>query len=473
MFDVVIIGSGAAGLTTALNISQDLAVLVLTACQDCGANTKLAQGGIAASWHATEPEQELHILDTLVAGSHQNDLAAVKQLIGDSSTAVDFLINHGTNFDMVDGQYDLTAEGAHSCRRIFHAGGDSTGKLIYEALLAAAIEQSNITISNSSLVNNVSELGLGHYQVTYTKADTTYQIETNNLVIASGGYGNLFKASTNSKYINGCNLIIANQLDLAVSNLQYLQFHPTGFKDVNDNYHLLTESLRGEGARFYSPQSGYFMSSYHKLGDIAPRDVASRAVHHQIKQGHQVFLDCRDVAAKLDIHSRFRTVSNAVKISGYDLATDLIPICPVAHYSIGGINIDLIGRTSKPGVYAVGEAAMSGVHGANRLASNSLLECVVYGMRTAQVITKSTSFKITKAGGEQSFNSQLYNQIQNILSTYCNIVRTDTELQTGYEQLIELEQELTAEPIIKVAKSIIDSCLKAASIGCHFKENHE
>lgn len=473
MFDVVIIGSGAAGLSTALNVDETLQVLVLTACQDNGANTKLAQGGIAASWRATDAEQALHIEDTNIAGCNKNDQQAVEMLIADSTQAVDFLIDQGTDFDKLGDKYDLTAEAAHSCRRIFHAGGDSTGKLIYEALLESASNKSNITISNSSYVERVSELGRGHYQVDYHKSGFGYQIETNILVIACGGYGNLFKASTNTKFINGCNLIIADQLGLEVSNLHYLQFHPTGFKDINGDYHLLTESLRGEGARFYSPQSGYFMSQYHKLADIAPRDVASRAVHDQIKQGNNVYLDCSEVAKHTDIHTRFRTVSQAVAISGYNLEHEMIPICPVAHYSIGGININLNGETSKPGVYAVGESAMSGVHGANRLASNSLLECVVYGIRVGKLITKADSFAIEQTNQQSIDNTIVQQKVQAILTEYCNIVRTDTELKTGYQKLQQLCLEDPNQPIIKVAKSIILSCIENESVGCHYKERYE
>lgn len=469
MFDVVIIGSGAAGLSTALSIDPKFNVLILTADRLEGANTKLAQGGIAASWHVDDEDKMLHIADTNKAGSFKNDKLAVKQLVYDSEIAIDFLISHGTKFDMVDDQYDLTAEGAHSTRRIFHAQGDSTGQVIFDALLSSVEQSGNITILNQSLVISARQLEVGLYQVGYQQNNQNFVISTNNLVIACGGYGNLFKATTNTKYINGCNLIIAKQLGLSVSNLHYLQFHPTGFKDKFGKYHLLTESLRGEGARFYSPQSGYFMDSYHHLGDIAPRDVASRAVHNEIKNGHHVYLDCRPVAAKTDIHRRFQTVSKAVAISDYDLAIDLIPISPVAHYSIGGIDINLDGECSKPGVYAVGESAMSGVHGANRLASNSLLECVVYGIRIGKQIKSEQRFEIEKINGYQQIEFGELSTIQNILNQYCNIVRTQSELELGYQKLSDIDGGV----FVQVAIDIIKSCMDNQSCGCHYKENSE
>lgn len=468
MYDVVIIGSGAAGLTTALNIDSNLKVLILTASINAGANTKLAQGGIAASWQASDEDKQLHILDTYKAGCFINDNKAVEQLIDNSHEAIDFLIKIGTNFDCNQTGYDLTAEGAHSIRRIFHADGDSTGRVIYESLMSEVMERSNITIIDQANVTTSSQVSIGTYQISYEHDRKQFSINTNNLVIACGGYGNLFIATTSTKYINGCSLMLAKQLDLDVSNLHLVQFHPTGFRANDGKYHLLTESLRGEGARFYSPQSGYFMSAYHNLGDIAPRDVTSRAVHCELSKGNQVYLDCRPVAKVTDIHRRFQTVSKVVVESGYNLATDLIPICPVAHYSIGGINVDLNGQTSKPGVYAVGEAAMSGVHGANRLASNSLLECIVYGIKVGKQIIPNNSFPINEVQQEnQLINKNELITVQRVLSNCCNIVRNNIGLETGYKQL-------TGSALITdVARDIIKACIDNPSVGCHYKESCE
>lgn len=469
MYDVVIIGSGAGGLTSALNIDSNLKVLILTASTLAGSNTNLAQGGIAATWHGSETEHQLHVKDTLTAGCHLNNQQAVDALVADSSQAIDFLIACGTDFDMINNQYDLTAEGAHSCRRIFHANGDGTGSVIYNALLERVGDMDNITIMDNCEVTAAREVDTQLYEIHFTNNDLHYQVQTNNLVIACGGYGNLFKETTNTKYINGCNLIIAKQLGLEVSNLHLLQFHPTGFKDQDGKCHLLTESLRGEGARLYTNQSGYFMNAYHPQGDIAPRDVASRAVHHEIQKGNQVFLDCRGVAANTNIYERFQTVNQVVAKSGYDLATDLIPVCPVAHYSIGGIDIDLNGKTSKPGVYAVGEAAMSGIHGANRLASNSLLECIVYGMRVGPQITKTKAYPIVQDHQSESITSHQLPAVQSILSNCCNIVRRDDQLTYGLAQLSALDDDL----IVEVAKDIVESCLTHNGVGCHYKENNE
>ncbi len=471
MYDVVIIGSGAAGLTTALNICNELKVLILTASKLEGANTKLAQGGIAASWQASESDIESHIKDTLVAGSHTNNQAAVRLLIEESSAAIDFLIEQGVEFDKCGDNYDLTAEGAHSIRRIFHADGDATGRVIFETLLAQAIAKPNITIIDEVIVNDVSEISLGQYQINFKQQ----QITTNNLVIACGGYGNLFNASTSTKYINGTNLIIAKQLGLAVSNLHLLQFHPTGFKDYHGKYHLLTEALRGEGAKLYSPEAGYFMANYHPLADLAPRDITSRTVAKMIANQQQVYLDCSQVNQIEQINQRFNTVAKTVGISGLSLATDKIPICPVAHYSIGGIITDLNGLTNKPGVYAVGESAMTGVHGSNRLASNSLLECVVFGRRIGNHIRSIASYPIIPTNNQTvTVRAQVYEQVKAVLTEYCGIVRYQDKLQAGLQKVdainptSEVEQQLLA-----VTKEIIQMCIENDSTGCHEKESYE
>lgn len=469
MYDVVIIGSGAAGLTSALHIDKQLKVLILTASTADGSNTNLAQGGIAATWNRSESEQKLHVTDTMKAGCMQNDQVAVEALVSDSTAAIDFLIECGTEFDKVDNEYDLTAEGAHSCRRIFHGNGDATGSVIYNTLLKCAKAAENICIYDNSIVTDVSEIDKQTYQLKFRKNNHNYHVNTNNLIIACGGYGNLFKATTNTQYINGCNLVIAKQLGLKVSNLHLLQFHPTGFKDKEGKCHLLTESLRGEGARLYTKQSGYFMEDYHHLGDIAPRDIASRAVHSETQKGNQVFLDCKPVAKRTNIYERFQTVSRTVSDADYDIGTDLIPVCPVAHYSIGGIDIDINGKTSKPGVYAVGEAGMSGVHGANRLASNSLLECIVYGMRVGAQITKSNVYPIVEDSKPGTLSFAQLPMVQSILSRYCNIVRNDEQLSAGLQQLDELDDDL----IVSVAKDIVVSCLTHDSVGCHYKEKNE
>lgn len=475
MFDVVIIGSGAAGLSAALSIDSSLKILVLSANTGCGANTKLAQGGIAATYEQTKENIDLHIDDTLKAGCGVNDFEATKLLVEQSKDAIDFLISHGTKFDKVDGEFDLTAEGVHSIRRIFHADGDSTGKVIYESLLNSVNNCANITILDQAVVYKCESIDKQTYRIAFKQNEQSMQITTNNLIISSGGYANLFSASSNAKYINGINLIIGQELKLKMSNLHLVQFHPTGFKDNDGQYHLLTESLRGEGARFYSHETGYFMSSYHPLGDVAPRDITSRAVLDQHHKGHQVYLDCSLINAEIDLEQRFNTVSQVVSNSGYNLRDDLIPVVPVAHYCIGGIDIDMYGQTNRPGVYAIGEAAMSGVHGANRLASNSLLECVVYGINVAKVIHGRNQYPIEPAITNPDTNlNYVYQDVRNILSNSCNIIRTDEKLTKALEQLKQYQCQSEEQlAVINVGIKIVDDCLRHASIGCHYKENND
>ncbi|WOO88054.1 FAD-dependent oxidoreductase [Mollicutes bacterium LVI A0039] len=475
MYDVVIIGSGAAGLSAALSIAPQHKILILSASVNHGANTMLAQGGIAATYEQTRSSIDLHIADTFKAGCGVNDLKATTMLVTESQAAIDFLIENGTQFDTANGTYDLTAEGAHSVRRIFHAEGDSSGKVIYHSLLSAAQSRDNITIKDQAVVYQTAIVEKHTYNVKYRRGNYSYSIDTNNLIISSGGYANLFSASSNSQYINGLNLIIAKQLSLRVSNLHLVQFHPTGFKDNDGHYHLLTESLRGEGARFYTHECGYFMHDYHNLGDVAPRDIASRAVLDQHQLGHQVYLDCRGIDSSIDLDMRFNTVSNVVRKSGYNLRTDLIPVVPVAHYCIGGIDVDVDGQTNMPGVYAVGEAAMSGVHGANRLASNSLLECVVYGMKVGSQITAGNQYPIQELDESNEDNLEsVYEQVRNILSKSCNIIRNDQALELALQQLKRLTYQSQAElDVIEIAEKIVNNCLTHQSIGCHYKEKND
>ncbi|WOO89910.1 FAD-dependent oxidoreductase [Mollicutes bacterium LVI A0078] len=474
MFDVVIIGSGAAGLTTALNVDSNLNVLILTADSKDGANTKLAQGGIAASWKPTAEQIKSHIEDTMIAGSNANDLQAVTNLIESSSSAIDFLIDCGTNFDKCGDDYDLTSEGAHSMRRIFHAQGDSTGRVIYESLLNKVVKSSNISIIDNANCNKLEELSAQTYKLYFEQNNIQKSITTNNLVIASGGYGSLYTASTNTKWITGTSVILANQVDAAIESMHLIQFHPTGYRDNNGKYHLLTESLRGEGARIYSPQSGYFMTNYHSLGDVAPRDITSRAVQAELDKGNEVYLDCSSLCVEGSVYERFQTVSACVAQDGRDLCTDFIPIRPVAHYSIGGIKVDANSQSTKQGLYAVGEASSTGVHGANRLASNSLLECVVYGISCGNHITKQNSYQIeTEDKQIDKVSEQTLNTIQGILNKYCNITRNDQQLQLAREQLSNINGNSSDQGLITLATKIIDSCIEHPSIGCHFKENNE
>lgn len=468
MYDVVIIGSGAAGLSVALSANKHLNVLVLSADIDNGANSKLAQGGIAATVTTDQASIESHITDTMIAGSNQNNIESVRFLIENSKDAIEFLVDSGVKFDLDnDGNFDMTKEGAHSQFRILHSG-DKSGQVIYDGLLAAAQKRGNVTILNEAVVTSCKNTTNDTIVINYNKADCGYSIETNKLVIASGGYGNLFKKTTNSNQINGLNLCIANQLNLDTELLHLMQFHPTGFEDSSGKCHLLTESLRGEGARFYTKENGYFMSDYHKLADIAPRDVTSRAVLDQINKGNQVYLDCSKVAEEYNMETRFSTVTKITKDSGYDISKDMVPITPVAHYSIGGIKVDLHGQTSNPLVYACGEAASTGVHGANRLASNSLLECIVFGREIGNNLESNKQYQVEEKEFETIETKA--EEIRTILSKYCNIVRTDEGLKTALKQVNELDGKDKTCDLVLVAKQILEAAIENDSIGCHYKE---
>ncbi len=473
MYDVVIVGSGAAGLTCALNIDKNLNVLILTRSINLGSNTRLAQGGIATTYSGKSDDCQEHIEDTLIAGCNYNDVRAVTNMINKSKEATDFLINNGVEFDRLsNGHFDQTCEGGHHVRRILHAKGDQTGLMIESGLYEAVVTHANITIIDNCQVQKAEEISSGLNEIYYSQSGLMYKIKTNNLVIASGGYARLFKASTNSKPQIGTSLMLGIDLNLELENLHLIQFHPTGFCDKNEEYHLLTESLRGEGARLYSDIDGYFMDKVHKLGSLAPRDITSREVLKQQNKGAKVYLDCRKMEVD-NCPKRFPTV-NQILVKNNMSFDSLIPISPVAHYSIGGIKVDVLGRTSKPGVYACGEAACSGVHGANRLASNSLLECVVYGMSIGQAIKLKSKFDIeVEKDGIINDNQSTIEFVSDILTKHCNIVRDDKNLSEGLAKLQNEQQGHYDMRLMKVASLIIEMAKANESIGCHYKECNE
>lgn len=398
--DVIVAGSGIAGLTTALRLRQrvDRVLLVTKTVLDSG-STRWAQGGIAA---ALDPEDSPadHLADTLVAGAGLCDEAAVRALVTEGPPRVRELVELGAHFDRTaSGEIALTREGGHHRDRIAHAGGDATGAEISRALIAAldaVRDDPGIEVLEHALVLDVLTAGAGAdrravgvtlHVIGEGSRDGVGAALGRAVVLATGGIGQVFVSSTNPREATGDGVAAALRAGAEVADLEFVQFHPTVLwlgHSARGQQPLISEAVRGEGARLIDVDGVRFMPAVHELAELAPRDVVAKAIVRQMAAtgADHVFLDARHLGREF-LHRRFPTIVEALARNGFDLAEELVPVAPAQHYHSGGVRVDLDGRSSLPGLYAVGECSCTGVHGANRLASNSLLEGLVFAHRIA------------------------------------------------------------------------------------------
>ncbi|MGE7436721.1 L-aspartate oxidase [Kitasatospora sp. NPDC001175] len=392
--DVVVVGSGVAGLTVALNVRKaGLRATVVTKAMLDDGSTRWAQGGIAAALgEGDTPEQ--HLDDTLVAGAGLCDTEAVRTLVTEGPDAVRRLIGVGAAFDLdAEGGILLTREGGHHRRRIAHAGGDATGAEISRALVAAVRDDPGIELIQHALVLDLltdSEgraAGLTLHVMGEGRLDGVGAIKARAVVLATGGMGQVFSATTNPAVSTGDGVALALRAGAEVTDLEFVQFHPTVLwlgPEAEGQQPLVSEAVRGEGAYLVDADGNRFMVGQHELNELAPRDIVAKAITRQmqLKGTEHMYLDGRHFGAEM-WETRFPTILASCRTHGIDPVTELIPVAPAAHYASGGVRTDLRGRTTVPGLYACGEVACTGVHGANRLASNSLLEGLVFAERIA------------------------------------------------------------------------------------------
>ncbi|WP_243717595.1 L-aspartate oxidase, partial [Actinomadura darangshiensis] len=397
--DVVVVGSGIAGLVAALRCRPHGRVLLVTkALLDAG-STRWAQGGIAAALAADDTPEE-HLADTLTAGVGLCDEDAVRVLVTEGPDAVRGLIGLGAAFDRAGGDLALTREGGHHRSRIAHAGGDATGAEISRALLAA-LKDSGVEVIEHALVLDLLKdaggraAGITLHVMGEGQPGGVGAVRARAVVLATGGLGQVFSATTNPEVSTGDGVALALRAGAEVTDLEFVQFHPTVLwlgEGATGQQPLISEAVRGEGVHLVDHGGERFMVGRHELAELAPRDVVTKGITNRMHEtgASHMLLDGRHLGAAT-WESRFPTISAACRHHGIDPATEPIPVVPAAHYASGGVRTDLYGRTSVAGLYACGEVAWTGVHGANRLASNSLLEGLVYATRIATALRVSTA----------------------------------------------------------------------------------
>jgi L-aspartate oxidase len=506
MHDVIIVGSGAAGLTAALALAEKLKVLVVAKGSLTGGSTAHAQGGIAAVLDAGDTFED-HIRDTMVAGAGLNRLETVEFVIERAPHVIDRLIELGVPFNTEGANLHLTREGGHSHRRIVHVD-DATGWAVQSALLKAAEAHPNITLLPGraciDLITGKHELrysGSGRVWGVYALDETTGRVEAHTAratVLATGGAGRCYLFSTAPRGATGDGIAMAWRAGARVANMEMMQFHPTCLYNLDVKNFLITEAVRGEGGRLINPRSGKrFMEFYDaKRLELAPRDIVARAIDAEIKR---FGLDC----VHLDIShmppdfvkGHFPTIYDKLIGLGIDMTVQPIPVVPAQHYTCGGVVIDLNGRTDLPGLYAAGECTESGLHGANRLASNSLLECFVFGeAAAAHILDTWDAFdpppsvqpwdesRVTNSD-EEVVIKQLWTEIRRFMWNYVGIVRTTKRLERAQHRIKLLTDEvedyyghfrvstdlIELRNLLQTAELIVRSALKRKeSRGLHY-----
>ncbi len=385
--DYVIVGSGVAGIFTAIRLAETGRVTVLSKQDLIAGNTWFAQGGIAAAF-SPEDSPTLHFEDTWKAGNYFGDRAAISVLVEEAPARINDLLNLGVRFDRSNGAIALGREGAHSMKRILHIGGDATGRELIESLIQTAKETGIRFIEDAFAEHIAVEDGRcsGLY---YSTNEGLNYIAARAVILATGGCGQLFQFTTNAPALTGDGLVMAYKAGAVLRDLEFFQFHPTVFLPPEGQPFLISEAVRGEGAYLVNAHGERFMVQKHERAELGPRDVVARAiVEEQRKTKDFVYLDLRHLGAAF-IPERFPTIYSRCLEWGLDITKELIPVTPAAHYLIGGVEVDLDGHTAVKNLYAVGEIASTGVHGANRLASNSLLEGLVFGHRVAMAAAKN------------------------------------------------------------------------------------
>ncbi|PKL47522.1 MAG: L-aspartate oxidase [Nitrospira bacterium HGW-Nitrospira-1] len=487
MVDFLIIGSGVAGLRAAIELAPYGSVMVITKDRPSESSTEYAQGGIAAVM-SDEDQVGIHFDDTLKAGDGLCREDAVGTLVEEGPDRIMELIEWGAEFDKEGTTLDLTIEAAHSRRRILHSHGDSTGKELERVLLKKVRSLPSVRkypfAFTIDLIAHNSECH-GAYVLKDGKINALFAKAT---ILTTGGAGRLFSRTTNPEVATGDGMAIAFRAGATLEDMEFIQFHPTSLYYPAAPQFLLSESMRGEGAVLLNINKQRFMQDYHILAELAPRDIVSRAIiSEMVKTGsNHVFLDIRHMG-KAFVKKRFPKIYATCLKYDIDITEDLIPVSPAAHYIMGGVKTNLDGETDMKGLYAAGEVACTGVHGANRLASNSLLEGLVYGARTGRAALKSSIVPASRATLDFKISSmpdcdEIRMALRKLMWEKAGIIRCGKSLGEAWEKLLTwnwiiernyaVRHELELKNMLTVARIIVKAALtRKGSVGAHYRSD--
>ncbi len=493
-FDTIVVGSGLAGLTAAFHAAKNGSVAIITKSQLDTSNSYYAQGGIAGAI-SEEDTTDLHYHDTIVAGRGLCETEAVKILVKEGRERILELIDMGMEFDQINGKYVLGLEGGHSKRRVLHAGGDATGKELTCFMLNKVLEQENIqtfefTAATKLIIKNNTCAGV---QAIDFVSGKNLVFQSSSCILATGGLSRIFSRTTNPHTATGDGIALAYDVGAKVEDMEFIQFHPSALYVENKDAFLISEAVRGEGAWLLNKNEERFMTGIHPLAELAPRDVVAFSIYQQMKKDESpyIYLSLKHLDAE-KIKDRFKNISKKLEEYGYDMTKDLLPVSPAAHYMVGGIKTDLHGETNIPGLFVCGEVASTGVMGANRLASNSLLECLVFGKRAsekaAEYIGKDIKFDppelMTNLPENELFYLHIKNEIADLMSKYVGIVRNEPDLTKALDRLEEIKtkipQNIHDYNILK-AHQVTETCelitrsalLRKESRGGHIREEYK
>jgi L-aspartate oxidase len=482
-----------AGLTFALSLPFPARIMLVTKGALGESNTRYAQGGLAAAVGEMD-DPELHLEDTIIAGAGLVDVDAARALVSAGKASVEWLVDHGARFDQEDGRVALGKEAAHSRSRVLHAGGDATGAEIERALVSQIASRHDLTVLEHTAVVELRIVNgrCAGAELVSTEDGGRTTVTSAITVLALGGAGQLWAVTSNPTGATGDGIAIALRAGVAVADLEFTQFHPTVLDLPGHEPFLISEAVRGDGAVLRNDDGARFMQDVDPRAELAPRDVVARAIQAQITAGSRVWLDLRHLDASF-IRQRFPTIDRHLRDVGIDMTTDLIPVAPAAHYFMGGIAASPEGRTSLAGLLAIGEVSCTGVHGANRLASNSLLEGLVFGRLAAQSLSPAdlvipeeldTTGSLPPVVVEPDPAARrARQQVQEIMRDDASVVRSATSLTRAIAALDALGKDpvldassldaITARNMVQLAREIAISALaRGESRGGHYRADY-
>ena len=492
-YDVIVVGSGIAGLFAAIKAARFARVCLLTKDALYNTNTWLAQGGIAAAL-GSDDSPERHMDDTILAGAGLCNVEAVKVMVEEGPQRIKELLELGMPFDREGDQLAMTREGAHSRNRIVHAGGDATGRVMYETLKHNLFTNKDIDVREYTFVTDLVT-SKGQVIGVRTLEGETYRAGA--VILATGGLGRVFSYTTNPDVATGDGVSMAYRAGAEVTDMEFIQFHPTVFQSPEGEIILISEAVRGEGAVLRNCHGQRFMDEYHEMAELGPRDVVARAIVDQIKKDGSgyVYLDTT-LHDPVFLRNRFPTIYNLALKHGLDPAEDWLPVIPAAHYAMGGVRTGLYGETNLDGLYACGEAACSGVHGANRLASNSLLEGLVFAGRVAEHIKRTgselpgslhqspnTDYCRKNISLKPAYIRKLQDELRTIMFNKVGILRDEKGLSDARHFFMQYAQLLDGVPkdkptwelknLFAIAELIVKSALmRTESRGSHYRVDY-